>query len=623
MSLSRAVLSREPDLVYQRVGAEPMKTTTFRVQSELYINGKFSPLAWLPSREKCFDVFFFKQLYDHLAEKTHSHAIPLPALRNMSFKVMDAFQIRDGFEDNFFGVDKEMCSWPDMLDGLKTVGHPRIELTRVEIFYEVLDDQESSNLGKVWFYFIMIVTIANLSGIIWPSLPGDLCTSVHSGADPDSCVSYFKWFCMLVFSFDYTAKLVCSAFVRSEIMHPENVSYLHSDEWVYKPLSRAQKLYDFFMQYPNLVDFVAILPFWLAICVGPMLPSTSFLRMIRMARLFRVLKTVRNLDMVQVLGVTLVKSTSLIFVLYFLIAIVSLISGCLFHAFEKNNESTPAFATVPHASYWVFSRVLGMKDVVGRSGIVETNAGIVLLSIAMTLKGVLWIVPIQSIQKIFKGEYAAVMHAATNRQSVEKELHAADTATSHKIVTTQGTVCCSIRLTGAELPELLLPVPILLSTAAKIDSFDLPVSMPDGSAGEICFQMEWQPSSEMQETKDTPLPSGQLKLEVTATRGLPSSISGMVLGVPTATFGRSDHTLAWRQGSFGGPAEFAVRWASNGIAATPHKEENLEDKHDMQRSILDMLEQRKALLQAQSKRLAEQALGIQKLEAARAARQKR
>ena len=51
-----------------------------------------------------------------------------------------------------------------------------------------------------------------------------------------------------------------------------------------------------------MIDLLAILPWWLARCVGRILPGAAFLRIIRISRIFHLFKSVRYFDMVQVLG---------------------------------------------------------------------------------------------------------------------------------------------------------------------------------------------------------------------------------------------------------------------------------------------------------------------------------
>lgn len=47
--------------------------------------------------------------------------------------------------------------------------------------------------------------------------------------------------------------------------------------------------------------------------------------------------------------------------LFVLIMVIALIAGCLLQQFEKDMMEE-AFQTVPGASYWVFGRLISMKD---------------------------------------------------------------------------------------------------------------------------------------------------------------------------------------------------------------------------------------------------------------------
>eukprot|EP00930_Biecheleria_cincta_P018841 TRINITY_DN14544_c0_g1_i2.p1 TRINITY_DN14544_c0_g1~~TRINITY_DN14544_c0_g1_i2.p1 ORF type:complete len:588 (+),score=96.33 TRINITY_DN14544_c0_g1_i2:88-1764(+) len=478
------------------VDSKESRTRTFHVEGTNFIDGVQTGLFFLPPREKHFDLFFFRQLFDHLQHQTMKAEVPLPALRNMSMKLMEAMQVPRGFDVNFFGVEKATCSWGDLRNALTTLGHPRIELTPMERIYMVLEDQENSKMAKGWFYFIMVVTVANLLGIVWPEASEQVCEPIP-GVDGHRCASDFKTACLLIFSLDYFAKLVLSPFVRREVVFPDQVEYFHSSEWTYQPATKIQRLLTFAKQGSNIIDLVAILPFWIELCAGGILPSTSFLRMIRMARLFRIFKTARYLDMLQVLGMTLWKSVGMVLILFCLVGAIGLICGCLFQQLEQHDVEDSPFRTVPHASYWVFARLISMKDVPGYGGQVSSVAGIVVFAATMALKGVLWIVPIARIKQIFTQEYADIMQVGNMRRNMVAELLEFHNAGDrNKIMTPEGTTCAVMHLRGAAVDPVYVPLPILTHKKCVVDGLKVDVPLPDGTAGAITWKMTWEPSED-------------------------------------------------------------------------------------------------------------------------------
>lgn len=599
------------------------RTKTFLVEGKLFCDGEMHGLTFLPHHEKHFDLFFFRQLFDYLHHQTMKPEVPLPALRNMSMKLMEAMQVQHGLDVNFFGVEKATCSWGELRNALTTVGHPRIQLTQAERIYMVLEDQDTCKLAAGWFYFIMVVTVANLTGIVWPDASVQVCELVP-GVDGQACAHGFKTVCLLIFSFDYLSKLMLSPFVRREVAFPDQVEYFHQNsEWTYAPATKFQRLRTFAKQSSNIIDFVAIMPFWIELCFGPLLPSTSFLRMIRMARLFRIFKTARYLDMLQVLGLTLWKSVGMVLILFCLVGVIGLICGCLFQQLERHDVEDTPFRTVPHASYWVFARLISMKDVPGYGGQVSSVAGIVVFAATMALKGVLWIVPIARIKQIFTQEYAEVMQVGNMRRNMVSELlefhNAGD---KNKIVTSAGTTCAVMHLRGAEVDPVYVPVPILMQKKCVLEKINVDVPLPDGTLGGICWKMTWEPSQAMM-GKDCVMPEGRLVMQILSSDTLPGSISGFLLEVPTATFGKSDKEVSWQSGSAGNALEFPVHWQASSTHAksTPEpvhsvvsQDTNKMDSVVFQQKVLKMLEDQNHLLHTQAQQLAENQMRLEALE---------
>jgi len=59
------------------------------------------------------------------------------------------------------------------------------------------------------------------------------------------------------------------------------------------------------------------------------------------------------------------------------------------------------FTSIPNSVYWAFSQLIGMKHAPLLGEKVTTPMGIVLLALVMSLKGVLWILPIGQIKSAF------------------------------------------------------------------------------------------------------------------------------------------------------------------------------------------------------------------------------
>ena len=104
--------------------------------------------------------------------------------------------------------------------------------------------------------------------------------------------------------------MACAPFVRIEVIKP-SVQYFDISSWTNRPMLPGERLLHFAKQSSNIIDLLAILPWWCDLLFGHFLPAASFLRILRLARVFRIFKSVRHLDMMQVLGLTLWKSTGM------------------------------------------------------------------------------------------------------------------------------------------------------------------------------------------------------------------------------------------------------------------------------------------------------------------------
>lgn len=107
----------------------------------------------------------------------------------------------------------------------------------------------------------------------------------------------------------------------------------------------------------NIIDFVAILPFYINLIVASVTPDKNIdgiaksLLLIRMLRVLRVLKLARHSSGLQVLGLTLQKSWRELFLLNLFLTIgVTIFSGFVYYA-EKEVEGTK-FKSIPATFWW-------------------------------------------------------------------------------------------------------------------------------------------------------------------------------------------------------------------------------------------------------------------------------
>jgi hypothetical protein len=145
--------------------------------------------------------------------------------------------------------------------------------------------------------------------------------------------------CIMIFTLEYGARWYCV---------PEKCSFM--------------------MQPMNVIDFLAIAPYYLellfiAIQVGA--SDVRMLRLLRLARVFRVLKLVKYNRSIAVAMQALMQSTDIFFLMIFMLTLLCVVFASFEFNFEepsKNDDSMFApvekFASIPIAMWWCIVTVM-------------------------------------------------------------------------------------------------------------------------------------------------------------------------------------------------------------------------------------------------------------------------
>mmetsp|Transcript_72498 Transcript_72498/g.169869 ORF Transcript_72498/g.169869 Transcript_72498/m.169869 type:complete len:631 (-) Transcript_72498:292-2184(-) len=573
------------------------------------------PLPFFPPQQKVFDLFFFWQLWNDLAKASLRKDVPLVALRNLSYAMNDVYG--HPVNVNFFGdVSKKYVTWTDLSRSLIDVGHPVIHLSFLERMYLTLEEPGSCRCAKVWFYVVMAAAVANLTMFILPETTIWLLAHINLEAKEDQVI--FTTLCMVVFSMDYLGKFFCSPFIRDEVVAPSE-KHFDLDEAMRSsvPQGKVARCLNFALQPSNVIDLLAVLPWWLDLCVGRILPGAAFLRIIRISRIFHLFKSARYFDMVQVLGLTLWKSMNLVGIVFALITVVGLFAACLLQQTEASagEAMSEVFLTVPGSWFWIFCRLIGLKDTDDAKGKVESFLGIAVLAVTLTLKGVLWIVPIARIRQIFSQEYALVVNSAKARTKMVADLKSSKAG--QEVESRYGCTCAHLLLlTQAGGYEAWVALPLQCSHEEGVE-FESTVALGDKlapSAPSITVKIAWQPRPEMSESQYS-LPRGTLELKALKGERLPSGRTDIVWEVPVDTFRSEERRAALQNGSTD-KLKFEVNWQGTGEDDNPRViDEDLQmDYHVYQKQVLNLLEEQSELIQEQKQCLEQQSERLHLLE---------
>ena len=133
------------------------------------------------------------------------------------------------------------------------------------------------------------------------------------------------------------------------------VSILFTIEYLVR-ISVARNKVRYFFDVMNMIDFLAVIPFWIELIIGNR--GTGILRVIRvirLARVIRLMKSERFIGFLIVFKVTLLRSSESFGLLGTVICLQVILFGSLFYVIE--NGSNDAFASIPISCWYVIVTV--------------------------------------------------------------------------------------------------------------------------------------------------------------------------------------------------------------------------------------------------------------------------
>merc|ERR1712173_141023 len=84
----------------------------------------------------------------------------------------------------------------------------------------------------------------------------------------------------------------------------------------------------------NVVDFLAVVPYFITLAMGDKAASFSFLRILRLARVFRVFKVGRHAEGLKLFTNTLSQSVPALNLTFFNMTLMVLVSGSIMYEME-------------------------------------------------------------------------------------------------------------------------------------------------------------------------------------------------------------------------------------------------------------------------------------------------
>lgn len=209
-------------------------------------------------------------------------------------------------------------------------------------------------------------------------------------------------------------------------------------EYVMRLLSAPRK-WPFVRSFLNLVDLVAIVPFYITLPLpASSISSLSVLRVLRLVRVFRIFKLSRHSRGLQILGLTLRASLrELCLLVFFLFIGVVLFSSAVYYAeggdstIPSDDDDTQQFVSIPHSFWWaiVTTTTVGYGDVYPTTAVGKIVGSLCAISGVLTIALPVPVI-VSNFNKYYQREHdmQAAKASRKQREKREKEFPTDDTS---------------------------------------------------------------------------------------------------------------------------------------------------------------------------------------------------
>mmetsp|Transcript_37039 Transcript_37039/g.90346 ORF Transcript_37039/g.90346 Transcript_37039/m.90346 type:complete len:483 (+) Transcript_37039:102-1550(+) len=298
--------------------------------------------------------------------------------------------------------------------------------------WTIMDNPSSGKLAKAWSVFMTVVILYSILNFTLAGVPGGL---IYIGVWTNASTGE-----PIPFSVEEDFNVDSEEVYRSEFVHQASdeindyrVPYRELEvfciatftfEFVVRLLTccAGPGVVPFLKSASNIVDLVSILPFYAELIVvsvadGDGMSGFGFLqvlRLIRLTRITRIVKMSKNFEGLVVLSNTIYKSISALLMLFFFMAIFSVLFATLIYTCEPGNYdegrrqyvredgSASPFESIPASIWWT---IVTMSTVGYGDHYPVSFLGRVVANITMTVSLIVLSLPITIIGANFDDEY--------------------------------------------------------------------------------------------------------------------------------------------------------------------------------------------------------------------------
>mmetsp|Transcript_100775 Transcript_100775/g.284190 ORF Transcript_100775/g.284190 Transcript_100775/m.284190 type:complete len:752 (-) Transcript_100775:195-2450(-) len=261
-------------------------------------------------------------------------------------------------------------------------------LSLPERIFITFDDSQKSILGKILSVVMFTAILISTGSFVLSTLPemrtkcplyGELGFDASCMPQNKPIFDIIDFACAMYFTFEYGIRLVLSAYMRTEIWDRDRLlDSMVSDEPI-DNVSVVRRVIAFALQWCNLIDLSAILPWYFQHAMSSTGAGGTFISLIRLMRVVRAFRLARRFEAVIIIMRNLRRSMRAIFLLVLNLALGMLVFGSLLYFAEQGewNPDTQAwerkgtdgieknpFESIPHCFWWamVTATTVGYGD---------------------------------------------------------------------------------------------------------------------------------------------------------------------------------------------------------------------------------------------------------------------
>ena len=266
----------------------------------------------------------------------------------------------------FWCIDKQqwqtsnICDKPTFAKKARELAAMK-HLTMRERIYHMVDDPGCSKLAKYISLFVLVTIVVSSAAFILETMPSqrepkESCNEIVivrgktlAECKPERKIAYerIEYVTIGIFTIEYLLRFFTAHAVRKTApVGPDVPLWIVPLDKAVGPASTGclktscqylARTVRFFLSPANLIDFVAIAPFYVTLASGSEGSGAAVVRVLRLTRVLRVFKLGKAADCIKMLGRVMVHAQGALFLLLFFVLLGTIIFGSVIYFVEAGD----------------------------------------------------------------------------------------------------------------------------------------------------------------------------------------------------------------------------------------------------------------------------------------------